>query len=142
MPPLLIVVLDVTVLDVLPLAALVDAVPDPVRSGVECQLDTEGADKDGGQEDGIPLEEGVVEGGSEAGHCECAVGETSVCRRVVSCTEVVSQVNAGGRRRSESARSADLAAHLDCAARPLWPPSRPARRALPAATTFAGMMRL
>lgn len=106
MPPLLIVVLDVTVLDVLPLAlfvlsanglntrkragtyALVDAVPDPVRSGVECpvtqpsaaalcipnliasidvQLDTEGADKDGGQEDGIPLEEGAGAGVSGRG---------------------------------------------------------------------------
>lgn len=60
----------VTVLNVLPLAALVPAVPDLVGGDVEGKLESEGTGKSSGQENSVLADEGRVDSVCEASHCE------------------------------------------------------------------------
>lgn len=71
--------------DVLPLAALVEAVPDLVRGGVKGNLEGEGTDEDRRQEHSVPPEEGLVDDGRDSSrHCDRCVGdETGEKRGVV-----------------------------------------------------------
>lgn len=78
---LLVVGLHVLVLEVLPLAALVDGVPDAVGGVVEGDLHAESADKDDAEEDVVLAEDGVVNTlESGRGHCEEWTSETGRVR--------------------------------------------------------------
>ena len=62
--------LHVSLLDVLPLTAAVDAVPDLLGACVECELQTEGGAKDGEQHGSVAAEDRVVDVAEHARHFE------------------------------------------------------------------------
>lgn len=60
--------LHVSLLDVLPLSAAVDVVPDLVRGGVERQLEAESGAEDGEQHGRVAAEDRVVDSAEHARH--------------------------------------------------------------------------